>query len=63
MSLLIRRDDREDDDDDGDEDDDINSANGILAWFEARMAEFAPAGNSIPLPNLIIKYNKNNASS
>ncbi|XP_063604117.1 phosphatase and actin regulator 4-like isoform X6 [Penaeus indicus] len=43
---------REDDDDDDDEDDDdedvkSSSANGILGWFEARMAEFANADDDI----------------
>ncbi|XP_042884111.1 uncharacterized protein LOC122260728 isoform X8 [Penaeus japonicus] len=43
----VREDDDDDDDDDDDEDVKSSSANGILGWFEARMAEFANADDDI----------------
>ncbi|XP_047483821.1 uncharacterized protein LOC125035455 isoform X3 [Penaeus chinensis] len=43
------REDDDDDDDDDEDDEDVksSSANGILGWFEARMAEFANADDDI----------------
>nr|XP_027237191.1 phosphatase and actin regulator 4-A-like isoform X3 [Penaeus vannamei] len=43
----VREDDDDDDDDEDDEDVKSSSANGILGWFEARMAEFANADDDI----------------